>query len=110
MNWEVFWSFLFALLVALSIFTLVFTRHRDRLLRITLADYEDFLQGERYVQECKDEEARKADDRSPDEYFEARRVIRGLHLEYRQSFTGEDFSAEIAEGKRLQEKFMGEKE
>lgn len=110
MNWEIFWSVLFALLVAMSLFTFVFlATHRkkaDELLRITLADYEDFLRGERHVKECED----AAGDKYPEsnDYFNALKAIRGLHYEYRQTLTGEDFSVQIADGKRLQEKFMGD--
>ena len=106
MNFEIFWSVLSGTLFAAFIVAVILRPRLDRLLRITLADYEDFLRGERYVQECKDEEAKKYDDRSPDEYFDAQSVIRGVHFENRQTFTGEDFSEQIAEGKWLQEKFM----
>ena len=97
MNWEIFWSVLFALIVALSLFTLDLKRHRkeqNRLLRITLADYVDYKRENRRYDRSQIDHAPDSPESEQAEMNRART---------REWFTGEDMADHIKDLKNHQE-------
>jgi len=84
-------------------------RKSDIYLRMTLADYEEFLRGEQHVKQALEKANKQYAEAEFETYMAAEHVVTGLHLEYRQEFTGEDLSIEIAEVEESRKLLFGDK-